>query len=359
MRKTRSRRRSSRRKQIAARWRFVAGFTLFSLALAAAILFVGRPPRQAAVAADANLSQAADALDSPAAVPDRAVYPFSIIESGAQSADELKRAIAGDPVVAAHYANFDLKNTRVVRLEQSKVAHVSYRIGRAVYWTRKPLVIAAGETVLTDGVHVARTRCANQLADEPGQTSPAEPAAAVLDTPVKVASLTRSFSPGTQPVVVASTPTSGTAIGSSGPMSAGSLASLSPTAAAGAVGSGIQADGPRSPVPSSDDSTGGAPYAPGHPGGSPGIPPNFPVPAGGSTPPVDGPPNTPDQPTWLPPEILLPPGGPELPPGPLDPSDPGDPGDDGDVATIPEPGITILMLGGALAYVARRIRRKS
>ena len=188
MRKTRSRR-ASRRKQIAARWRFVAAFTLFASALGAAILFIDRSSGQPAVS-DAGLPQAAVTPDFPtvpATALEHAVYPYSIIEGGARSADELKQAIAEDPVVAAHYAGFNLENTKVVRLEQPKLAHVSYRLGNAVYWTRKPLVISAGETVLTDGVHVARTRCANQLADMPGETSAAEPALAVLDTPLPVA----------------------------------------------------------------------------------------------------------------------------------------------------------------------------
>src|SRR4026207_926143 len=167
MRKTRIRRRSSRRKQVAARWRFVTGFTLFALAVVAAMLLTSRQSGQTPVS-DADLPQASvtpDLPTLPAAALEHAVYPYSIVEGGARSADELKQAIAKDPVVAAHYADFDLENTKVVRLEQPKLAHVSYRMGNAVYWTRKPLVIGAGETVLTDGVHIARARCANQLAD--------------------------------------------------------------------------------------------------------------------------------------------------------------------------------------------------
>jgi hypothetical protein len=357
--RTRSRRRSTRRKQIAARWRFAAGCTVFALALAAAILFVGRQSGQLPVASDADLSQATVAPDLPpvlAASLDRAVYPYSIVEGGARSADELKQAIAGDPVVAAHYADFDLKNTKVVRLDQPKIAHVSYRLGNAIYWTRKPIVIGAGETVLTDGVHVARTRCANQLADKPGETSPAEPAAALLDTPVKAATAsTPSLSSGQQPVAVNSS------IGSSGTMNpGGSLPTAAPMAAAGAVGSGIQADEPANPVPASDHSAEGAPDNPGHSGGSPGIPSNFPVPPGGSVPPLDGPPNMRDSPSWpVPPETLLPPG-PDLPPGLLDPGDRGDPltPEVPQAVPIPEPGTAILLLGGAVAYAARRMRRK-
>jgi hypothetical protein len=44
-------------------------------------------------------------------------------------------------------------------------------------------VLQAGERVITDGKKIARTRCGNQVAAEPGITSPAEPDASVLDMP--------------------------------------------------------------------------------------------------------------------------------------------------------------------------------
>ena len=273
MRKTRSRRRSSRRKQIAARWRFVTGLTLFALALAAAILFSDRPSAPPALS-EADLPQAIVTPDLPtleAAVLDRHVYPHSIVQGGAWNTHELKQAIAQDPVVAAHYADFDLQNTKVVRLEQPKLAHVSYRVGNAVYWTRKPLVIAAGETVLTDGVHVARTRCANQLADMPGETSPAEPALSVLDTPLPVVAAARqsAMSLGeTRPGQAGGTLGSGGGSLSSGMLTGGGGGQpfgASPAAAGAATG--IQADHSADPVHASNDSAGGPPDDPGDPGG--------------------------------------------------------------------------------------------
>ena len=76
-------------------------------------------------------------------------------------------------------------------------------------------------------------------------------------------------------------------------------------------------------------------------------------------PPLDGPPNTPDTPKWLvPPETLLPPGSPDLPPDLFDPADPGLPETPVEVVPVPEPGTALLMLGGAAAYVARRLKKK-
>jgi hypothetical protein len=113
----------------------------------------------------------------------RPVYPYSIIQGGATSEDELEKAMAADPVVAAHFEGFDLHKTRVETLPEPRVAHVSYRKGNDVFWTRKPVVIPAGETVLTDGSNLARTRCGNRLADSPGPVSDDEPDPTVFDTP--------------------------------------------------------------------------------------------------------------------------------------------------------------------------------
>ena len=62
---------------------------------------------------------------------------------------------------------------------------MSYRIGNSVFWTRNRIALKSGETILTDGVRDARTRCGNQIADQPGPVSPLEPSEAVLDSPVQ------------------------------------------------------------------------------------------------------------------------------------------------------------------------------
>src|SRR4051794_15398038 len=40
--------------------------------------------------------------------PARTVFPYSVIPGGAATAQALTTAIANDPVVSAHYANFDV-----------------------------------------------------------------------------------------------------------------------------------------------------------------------------------------------------------------------------------------------------------
>ncbi len=114
----------------------------------------------------------------------RPVYPFSVVVGGVRSGAELQNEILRDPVVAAHYADFDMKHVRLERVSKSKQVFVSYRVKDQVYWTKKRLRLQEGETILTDGVHCARTRCGNRIAESPqGEAGAAEPSEELLDTP--------------------------------------------------------------------------------------------------------------------------------------------------------------------------------
>jgi hypothetical protein len=117
-------------------------------------------------------------------LPQRRLYPYSVIPGGVENAQELRNALASDPLVAEHYANFDLSHAHVVRLTRDREVYVSYRLGDRIYWTKKRLLLRAGETVITDGKHEARTRCGNRISETPAQpVSQKEPASAAMDTP--------------------------------------------------------------------------------------------------------------------------------------------------------------------------------
>ncbi|HUJ30987.1 MAG TPA: PEP-CTERM sorting domain-containing protein [Candidatus Acidoferrum sp.] len=114
----------------------------------------------------------------------RPLLPYSVIPGGARDPQELRDAIAHDPVVATHYADFNLGRARVVRLDRDTAVYVSYRLGDRVYWTSKKLMLPKGETVLTDGQHEARTRCGNRLSAAPKTpTALREPERAALENP--------------------------------------------------------------------------------------------------------------------------------------------------------------------------------
>lgn len=114
----------------------------------------------------------------------RTVYPYSVIAGGAQSPQELREATAADPVVAQHYADFDITKARRVTLDAPKLVYVSYRIGNKVFWTKHKLALRKGEAMLSDGHNMARTRCGNRISVLPIRpNAPAEPTSSELDGP--------------------------------------------------------------------------------------------------------------------------------------------------------------------------------
>jgi hypothetical protein len=107
----------------------------------------------------------------------RAMYPYSVIPGGVESAAELRNSVTHDPVVARHYEDFAIERARVVRLSEDRALYVSYRLGNRVFWSKKRFTLLKGETVITDGEHMARTRCGNRIAEAPaGPVLAAEPA---------------------------------------------------------------------------------------------------------------------------------------------------------------------------------------
>jgi hypothetical protein len=109
-------------------------------------------------------------------------YPYSVIPGGVQSAGELRNAIANDSVVRAHYADFAVANTRIERMGKPQAFYVSYRIGENIFWTKNAILLKVGETVLSDGVHMARTRCGNRLSVAPvAPISKIEPVPAAME----------------------------------------------------------------------------------------------------------------------------------------------------------------------------------
>lgn len=418
--------RSSRRAKARRRrhlWQF---FSVAVLCASAAGLIVAAVNRRAETAEmyaapieeSAALPSQTDlpSLTASAASHEPVVYPYSIVPGGVASVEALKAAIARDPVVAEHYRDFDIKHARVERLDVPRVAHVSYRIGNDVFWTRKVLVVPAGERVITDGAHLARTRCGNQLAAVAPVTSAAEPAARVLDTPVTPTpmALASASSPASTARAGAAPGSSGNGVGVSHP--SGSTGGGAPSVGGpGVAAPGIlipsgepagtngtngpngdnSPQGPPQNLPGQQPPAGGNPPAAGGgpsqdnsstPPGTPGNPPSsgpiggnpFPPPPGGpgNPPPLvptDGNPFLPPPGGPNPPTTLTPPGdpgGPQQPPngdtpgqgGPNTPGgshDPGSPngGDDPTPVPVPEPGYFTLMAMG-LGTATARLRRR-
>lgn len=128
------------------------------------------PATAAAQSAPATLATAAllgSAQEEVLKPGQRRVYPYSIVPGGVSGARELGRVIREDKVVAAHYAEFDMARAHETTVTTPRAVHVSYRKGDKVYWTAKKVMLAEGETLVSDGNIEARARCANQISDTP------------------------------------------------------------------------------------------------------------------------------------------------------------------------------------------------
>lgn len=119
--------------------------------------------------------------ETPAAL----AHLYSVIPQGIHSEKQLARFLADHPVVARHYANFDLRNFRLVRLRHDRMAYVSFRLGNLIFWTSRKIRLFAGESLVTDGTHYARARCGNRISYVPKQPTTAwQPPGLALEAPI-------------------------------------------------------------------------------------------------------------------------------------------------------------------------------
>jgi hypothetical protein len=282
----------------------------------------------------------------------RPVYRYSVIPGGVRTPEELLEAMANDSVVAGHYAGIDKANLTVGRVSQPLQAHVSYRIGDRVYWTKRTVTIQAGEQVVTDGKTLVRGRCGNNISVAPLlPTLDNEPKPDVFDsivaplapnTLVKLDPAHSYFTP--QDLKTPQGPGGRAPFGNS----VGGFAGPPPAGNGGTPGT-------FSNPPSGDPTPNGVP-----PGGNPpGEPPGNPCGSVAATTssegarPADGCGGNP-------------PGG--DPKGDPKGNPPGDPPSDpptdltphdvpNTLTAVPEPGTLFLVAGGAAALLAHRIRR--
>ncbi|MGH9378046.1 MAG: hypothetical protein ACRD1I_04530 [Terriglobia bacterium] len=130
-----------------------------------------------------------------AAHPERLIYPYSIIAGGVHNKAEFEDAMKTDPVAAAHYANFNASKFRLVKLQHPEYAYVSFRVGDNVYWTSHRVELREGETLISDGSNLGRTRCGNRVSQAPRlPTYDHEPSAKELNTPTRPKVETEAFS---------------------------------------------------------------------------------------------------------------------------------------------------------------------
>ena len=116
----------------------------------------------------------------------RVIYPYSIVPGGVQNRADLLQEVALDPVVAAHFSDFNASGARMVELQEAQLVHLSYRRDDKVFWTRNRVRLTPGERLITDGRMFARARCGNRISLAPQEPVAAEePLVAVFDEPIE------------------------------------------------------------------------------------------------------------------------------------------------------------------------------
>jgi len=143
----------------------VAGCAAFLMQQQAHRLDRRAVPAVAAAAPAAPALQRVAAETAPPAA--RRIYPYSIVPGGVTDRIELARAVMTDEVVAAHYAGFALDKASLRTVTKARAVYVSYRKGDQVYWTARKVMLAEGESVLSDGRNEIRARCGNRISDTP------------------------------------------------------------------------------------------------------------------------------------------------------------------------------------------------
>jgi PEP-CTERM motif-containing protein len=162
---------------------------------------------------------------SPAGLPSRPIFPYSVVPGGVRDAQELQKAAAADPVVAKHYSDFKIAKSRTIQLNSPVEMYVSYRRNNQVYWTKNKMMIPAGETLISDGENLARVRCGNRLSPVAAKPVAAtDPAKEELDTPEFIPPMLANLLPGESVEMFPGGPIGG----SSGPSTAAASKSGSP-----------------------------------------------------------------------------------------------------------------------------------
>jgi hypothetical protein len=117
----------------------------------------------------------------------RRIYPYSVIPGGVFSVVSLKNIVEHNPEIARHLKDFDVQRAKVVQVTEPRAVYVSYRIGPNIFWTTKRLMLAKGESLVTDGTRTLRGRCGNDVSDvRVDPTSVEEPSISELDTPLSL-----------------------------------------------------------------------------------------------------------------------------------------------------------------------------
>jgi len=77
------------------------------------------------------------------------------------SVNDFQKTVQSDPVLAAHFTDFDWNNATMGKLEHSLWTYVTYRKDGKIATTRKQVILPKGDGYISDGKRQVRTYCCN------------------------------------------------------------------------------------------------------------------------------------------------------------------------------------------------------
>jgi hypothetical protein len=95
----------------------------------------------------------------------RPVYNYSFVPGGVTGLADYKMRAAKDPLLTP----LDWAHATETVVPKDMLVFVSYRKNGRAYWTKHPMLIHAGERILTDGVTTILARCGNAISWAPEQ----------------------------------------------------------------------------------------------------------------------------------------------------------------------------------------------
>ncbi|MBI1927739.1 PEP-CTERM sorting domain-containing protein [Candidatus Poribacteria bacterium] len=119
-------------------------------------------------------------------MPDSRPWYGLCAKHAATTVSAFHEQVEKDPVLKAHYKNFDWNRAHVFTAETDMDMHVAYRTPSTIAWTKRKIRITQGEKLITDDKTIIRTYCCNQIADSPlGPVLPEEPPEELLQPAIK------------------------------------------------------------------------------------------------------------------------------------------------------------------------------
>lgn len=159
-----------KKKQISPKKRVAVIVLLFIAVLAAGLLiraFLSQDKEYASKKAPVQIAMAQIEEPEDADSEISGQYYGLCAKNSTHSVEDFRKTVQSDPVLAAHFSEFDWSIAKLGKQEEAIWTYVSYRKGPIIKRTTKPVRLPKGDQYITDGVRIVRTYCCNDYIAAP------------------------------------------------------------------------------------------------------------------------------------------------------------------------------------------------